>query len=86
MEQPCLSVLTDIMREFALEIGSEIKRNAEVGMRAQPNLVDALNTSLDYGYNKNQISDIIQKSELSLVPYKQTDYTKRQKQWSELNK
>ncbi len=45
-------MLTDLVQEFALEIGQEIKTNAEVGGRSQPNLVDALNASHEYGYDK----------------------------------
>jgi len=47
-----LNVLTDLVEEFALEIGKEIKTNAEIGGRAQPNLVDGLNAAYEYGYTK----------------------------------
>eukprot|EP00355_Strombidium_rassoulzadegani_P001464 CAMPEP_0168608884 /NCGR_PEP_ID=MMETSP0449_2-20121227/892_1 /TAXON_ID=1082188 /ORGANISM="Strombidium rassoulzadegani, Strain ras09" /LENGTH=76 /DNA_ID=CAMNT_0008648953 /DNA_START=82 /DNA_END=312 /DNA_ORIENTATION=+ len=52
VEDLALFVLTDIMKQFALEVGEDMKRNAETGMRSEPNLVDALNTSLEHGYTK----------------------------------
>ena len=42
------------MKEFALEIGREIKQNSEVGGRSQSNLIDALNASYEYGYTKEK--------------------------------
>jgi hypothetical protein len=52
IESSALYVLTDIMKEYALEIAKEIKTNAEVGGRSQPNLIDALNAGFDYGSTK----------------------------------
>ena len=52
IESSALHVLTDIMKEYALQIAKEIKSNAEVGGRSQPNLIDTLNASFDYGYDK----------------------------------
>lgn len=46
--------LTDIMKEFALEVGREIKQNSEVGGRAESNLIDALHASYEYGYTKEK--------------------------------
>jgi len=53
IENIALYVLTDIMKEYALEIGREIKLNAEVGGRSQANLIDGLNASYEYGYTKD---------------------------------
>lgn len=66
-------MLTDLVQEFALEIGQEIKTNAEVGGRSQPNLVDALNASHEYGYDKQTQMDYMQSSHLSFIPYKSED-------------
>ena len=55
IEDTALHVLGDIMKDYALEIGGEIKRSAEIGMRSQPNLIDALNTAVAYGYDKEQL-------------------------------
>tara|TARA_B110000305_G_C19293247_1_gene565257 strand:- start:679 stop:870 length:192 start_codon:yes stop_codon:yes gene_type:complete len=52
IDSSALSILTDVMRQYALEIGQDMKNNAEIGMRSEPNLIDALNTSYDYGYTK----------------------------------
>jgi hypothetical protein len=40
------------MKDYAVEIAMEIKSNAENGGRSQPNLIDALNASADYGFDK----------------------------------
>jgi hypothetical protein len=53
IENIALYVLTDIMKEYALEIGREIKLNAEIGGRSQANLIDGLNASYEYGYTKD---------------------------------
>ena len=58
------------MQEFALEIGREIKSNAEVGGRSQPNLVDGLNAAYEYGYTKKAQMDYMKSTKLSFVPYK----------------
>lgn len=52
IESLALNVLTDVMKDFALEIAGQIKQSAEVGFRAEPNMIDALNASYEYGYNK----------------------------------
>ena len=54
IENLALYTLTDIMKEFALEIGREIKLNSEVGARSEVNLIDALNASYEYGYTKEK--------------------------------
>ena len=41
-----------MMKEYAFEIGREMKINAEVGGRCEANLIDALNASYEFGYNK----------------------------------
>jgi hypothetical protein len=43
IENLALFTLTDLMKEYALEIGREIKGNAEVGGRSEANLIDGLN-------------------------------------------
>ena len=73
IENTALNVLTDLVQEFALEIGREIKSNAEIGGRAQPNLVDALNASYEYGYTKKAQMEYMKKTNLSFMPYKQDD-------------
>ena len=52
IENLALYTLTDMMKEYALEIGKEVKINAEVGGRCEANLIDALNASYEYGYKK----------------------------------
>jgi histone H3/H4 len=52
IESTALHVLTDLVKEFALEISKEIKYNAELAGRSEPNMIDTLNASYDYGYNK----------------------------------
>ena len=42
------------MKDFALELAAQIKQSAEIGYRAEPNMIDALNASYDYGYTKEQ--------------------------------
>ena len=34
IEDTAMNVLTDLMKDVALELGTEIKRNSEIGMRA----------------------------------------------------
>ena len=52
IDNNALNVLTDLVQEFAMEIGREMKSNAEIGGRSQPNLVDGLNAAYEYGYTK----------------------------------
>jgi hypothetical protein len=40
------------MKEYALDIATSIKQNAENGYRSQPNLIDTLNASYDYECKK----------------------------------
>ena len=61
------------MKEYALEIAKEIKWNAEVGSRAQPNLIDALNASYDYGYTKEAQIEHMRKARLNFVPAQSLD-------------
>ena len=56
------------MQEYCLEIAKEIKSNAEVGGRAMPNLIDALNASYDYGYTKESQMEHIKNSRLTYLP------------------
>ena len=41
------------MEDYAKEIGSQIKTNAEVAGRARPNLMDAMLTADEYGVGKD---------------------------------
>mmetsp|Transcript_24255 Transcript_24255/g.37401 ORF Transcript_24255/g.37401 Transcript_24255/m.37401 type:complete len:81 (+) Transcript_24255:12-254(+) len=50
IEDSALYVLTDIAKEMVQELGSEIKRNSEIGMRSEPNLLDALNATVEHGF------------------------------------
>ena len=70
VETTALNVLTDVMKSFAIELAKEIKNNAEVGGRSQPNLIDALNASFDFNSEKEEKIKHITNSRLSktLVP------------------
>jgi hypothetical protein len=70
IENTALYTLTDIMKEFALEIGREMKMNSEVGGRSEVNMIDALNASYEYGYTKELQMDHIKNNKLSFLPYK----------------
>jgi len=61
------------MKEYALEIAKEIKWNSEVGSRAQPNLMDALNAAYDYGYTKEIQLEHMRKARLNFVPVQSLD-------------
>ena len=55
IESTALYALTDVMNEFALEIASEMRHTSEGGHlrgRPYPNLIDALDASYDFGYDK----------------------------------
>ncbi len=52
VEDSALHVLTDLAKEMVQELGSEIKRNAEIGMRSEPNLIDALNATVEHGFRQ----------------------------------
>jgi hypothetical protein len=41
------------MRDYLLEIGSEIKQTAEMQGRTEANLCDLLSTAHDYGVNQD---------------------------------
>ena len=71
------------MKEYALEIGREIKLNAEVGGRSEANLIDALNASYDYGYTKESHLDHIKNNKLSFVPYKHSELEFRQSAYNQ---
>ena len=49
IENLALFTLTDLMQEYALEIGREIKTNSENGGRSEANLIDGLNAAYDLG-------------------------------------
>ena len=40
------------MKDYTLELANQIKQPAEMGYRAEPNMIDALNASIDYGYTQ----------------------------------
>ena len=63
------------MKDYALEIASEIKANAENGGRSQPNLIDALNASIDYGCDKKTQVKHMKSSKLSFLPVSYPDIT-----------
>lgn len=56
------------MKDYAVEIAMEIKSNAENGGRSQPNLIDALNASADYGFDKKSQIKHMKTSKLSFLP------------------
>ena len=70
IDNHALYVLTDLMREYALEIGTEIKKNAELSNRHQPNLIDALVVAREYGDKKEFQIEFIENKEFSFLPYK----------------
>lgn len=50
VESHALYALTAIMKDYLQEIGKDIKTNAEMQGRSQPNLVDALAAFHDYSH------------------------------------
>ena len=44
-----LFALTSIMKEYLVEIGTEMKSISEAQGRTEVSLIDALNTAYDYG-------------------------------------
>ena len=61
IESNALHVLTDLVKEYALEISKEIKQNAELAGRSEPNLIDSLNAAYDFGYNKQAQQEYMNK-------------------------
>jgi len=78
IENLALYTLTDLMQEYALEIGREIKTNSENGGRSEANLIDGLNAAHDLGYNQQQQMKHMSTNQLTLLPYKQNDLNLRQ--------
>ena len=54
MESTAMDVLVDLVQQAALEFGTEIKKYSEAGMRAQPNLIDALNAAVEFEFPKEE--------------------------------
>lgn len=71
IENHALFVLTDLVKEYALEIGHEVKKNSELSWRSQPNLIDAMITAEEYGETKEKQIKFIKNNDLTLTPYKQ---------------
>ena len=56
------------MKDYLLEIGREIKNQAEMQGRTQPNLIDMLATAHDYGHTQTQLLNHMASGELTLEP------------------
>lgn len=63
--------LTHLMKDYLLEIGQEIKQNAELQGRTEANLIDFLNTAYDYGATQDAFEDHFKNGELTLAPMQQ---------------
>ena len=84
MENHALFVLTDLMKEYALEIGQEVKKNAELCGRAQPNLIDALVAAEEYKEGKESQMQFMDSNGLSLIPYKQQEFMQKANETSRI--
>ena len=67
-ESHALYALTAIMKDYLQEIGKEIKQNAEMQGRAEPNLCDMLAACYDYGHDQKQLVQHMKAQELTLEP------------------
>ena len=62
------------MKEYLVEIGTEMKNTSEMQGRTESNLIDALSTAYDYEAKQSDIQDYLEReqnqvrSELSLIP------------------
>ena len=63
-----LAALAAIMRDYLVEVGSSVKSSCEGQGRTEANLIDMLNACCEYGVGQNEITEHIQKGELSLAP------------------
>jgi len=61
--------LTSIVKEFAKEIGKEIKDHTELNGRTDSNLIDTLNASYNLGFNQEVLTNHAQKNELYFTPF-----------------
>ena len=74
IENQALFSLTSIMKDYLIEIGSEIKNTSEMQGRTESNLIDALNTAYDYGMTQGDIKKYLDRektsnnNQLSLIP------------------
>ena len=84
MENHALFILTDLMKEYALEIGQEVKKNAELCGRSQPNLIDALVAAEEYQEGKDSQIEFMRNNRLSLVPYKQQEFLQKANETSRI--
>ena len=71
IESNALYALTHLMKDYLLEIGQEIKQNAELQGRSEANLCDLLNTAHDYGATQDTFEEHFKKGELTLIPMQQ---------------
>jgi hypothetical protein len=78
VESNALYALTHLMKDYLLEIGTEIKQNAELQGRTEANLCDFLNTAYDYGATQETLQEHFKKGELTLIPMQQHLSTQKQ--------
>ena len=65
IENQALFSLTSIMKDYLIEIGSEIKNTSEMQGRTESNLIDALNTAYDYGMTQGDIKKYLDREKTS---------------------
>jgi len=56
------------MKEYLVEIGTEMKSVSEAQGRTEASMIDALNVAHDYGLSQRELVEHIESNELTLAP------------------